>query len=421
MFKEFFSLQYNNRQTVIILFLFVFQMLGLRLFSGFGFFLNIIIFCLLFKNTKLNNKKRVGILLLSLSASIFQLLKGSTILYSVLVAMYVANAILLIYYSENHEIRNNFKAALKIFVIQAFLSVIVYILVPKGLFVNVNWTDKILQDKTFLYLFYYITNPKAFIPIINIPRTSGWAWEPGCLQLLVNLYICLEIFDKANIKKLVIPSVVLFTTASTSGFIVWGVNMLLLVLLSNARKLISLIPVFFIIMVSILPFMIDNVINKLSIGTDTVNTSGAIRMRDFYTGIETIKEYPLFGIDTSDLANSPQYQSLEDAGLDKIANISSTWHDYFDYAAGGYCNGFFTIHMLWGALGLFFLYWFLTCRLWKRWSYGRYWFFFPLIISLSLVSEPISNTALFMFFCLYNKINNSLVSTKRTKKSSLKI
>lgn len=404
MFKEFFSLQYNNKQTVIILFLFVFQMLGLRLFSGIGFLLNIVMFCMLIRKTRIDNKKSGIIFLLSLGASIFQLLKGSPILYCILVALYVTNAVLLVYYSEKHEIRNNFKAALKIFVIQAFLSIIVYIVIPKGLFFDLKWPT-VLQDKTFLCLFYYVTNPRDLIPIINIPRICGWAWEPGCLQLLVNLYICLEIFDKSKFKSLIIPTIVLLSTASSAGFIVWGLNMLLFVLLSNARKILSLLPVFFILTVSVLPFMIDNVKNKLSIGTDTVNTSGAIRMRDFYTGIETIKEYPLFGIDTSDLANSPQYQKLEDAGLDKIDNISNNWHEYFDYAAGGYCNGFFTIHMLWGVLGLFFLYWFLTCRLWKSWSYGRYWYVFPLIISLSLVSEPVSNTSFFLFFCLYNKIN----------------
>lgn len=412
MFKEFFSLQYNDKQTVIILFLFVFQMLGLRLFSGIGFILNIVLFCLMIRKTKLNHKKRKIILLLSLGASLFQFLKGSPIPYCILVAMYVTNALLLVYYSEKHEIRNNFKAALKIFVIQAFLSIIVYIVIPKGLFFDLNWSN-MLQDKTFMFLFYYITRPSNIIPVVNLPRINGWAWEPGCLQLLVNLFICFEVFDKAKIKSLIIPSIVLFTTASTSGYIVWGVNMLLLALLSNTRKMIKMIPVFFILTISVLPFMIDNIVDKLSIGTETVNSSGAIRMRDFYTGIETIKEYPLFGIDTSDLANSPQYQRLEDAGLDKIANISSNWHKYFDYAAGGYCNGFFTIHMLWGVLGLFFLYWFITCRLWKKWSYGRYWFVFPLIISLSLVSEPISNTSFFMFFCLYNII--TLLSRKKVK------
>lgn len=402
MLKDFFSLQYNDRKTVLILFLFLFHMLGVRLFPGIGFLLAGIIFMLLARNVRLTPNRVCTAFFLAMFASIFQLLKGSSIGYCVLVALYVMNAILLIYYVRHRDVRDDFKAALKIFVIQAFISAPVYLITPKSLLLEIHWCEAMIQDRTILGVFYYTSHPMHMLPFLPMPRIGGWAWEPGCLQLLINLYICLEIFDRVTLKKLVLPSVVLVLTASTTGYIIWALNIFLYMLLSNTKRVLSLIPLAVIIAVTIMPIMVGNIVSKLQIGSDSIAGSGAVRMRDFFTGIEEIKQYPWFGIDVSDLSNSRQYQLLEDVGLSRF-NVVDTWRAAYDYAAGGYCNGFFAMHMFWGLLGFVLLFWFVKCKLWKLWSYGsKYWYFFPTIISLTLVSEPISNSSFFFFLCFYN-------------------
>ena len=158
----------------------------------------------------------------------------------------------------------------------------------------------------------------------------------------------------------------------------------------------------------------DNIAEKFSVNDDdVVNTSGAMRARDFLVGLEEIVKYPLLGIDMSDISNSKQYQEMEDIALFKMDNMGSMWHNYFDYAAGGYNNGLFEVHMLWGIFGIVLLIGFVSCRLWSVWCPGNFHYILPCIVLLTLVSSPLSNTPLFLFFCLYNLL---IVKRKKIRK-----
>lgn len=403
MLKEFFSLQFNNRKTVLLFFLFLFQMLGIRLFQGWGIILTFIIFLILSSSIKLTPQKIATSLGLAFVAFIFQLFKGSSINYCILVSLYIIDACFMVYYIEKRNVKDDFKTALKIFLIQALLSVIVYVIVPKSLM----WIPKTegVHNLTFLYIFYYI--PHSFF--MGMPRLSGWAWEPGCLQMLINLYLVFLVFENAKIKELIIPSILLVLTGSSAGYAIYILILLVFFFKRKVKYIFLYIPIIAIISCTLLPYLWGNVAEKLSIGKNMdVNTSGAIRIRDIYTGIEVVKNYPLFGIDMSDLANSMIYQRFEDDALNKIPGIDSrTWHSYFDYAAGGYTNGFFSMHMLWGLLGILLLVSFVKCRLWRKWFKSKYCILFPVVILLTMVSSPISNTALFLFFCLYNVLTQN--------------
>lgn len=375
-------------------------MLGIRLFQGWGFILTMIIFLILVSSIKLTINRIIFPVFLGVAAAAFQFLKGSSISYCILVAFYIIDACFMVYYTEHKDVRKDFVASLKIYLIQAFVSIIVFIIVPKSLM----WKPNIIgvQEYTFLYVFYYFSET-----ILGIPRLSGWAWEPGCMQMLINLFICFQVYDGAKIKDLIIPSILLFFTGSTAGYAIYAMIICVYLLRSGVKNFLSYIPIMLVMAAFVLPFMWENISNKLSIGEDSgINPSGAMRVRDFLTGIEEVKQYPLFGIDVSDLSNSPVYQKLEDTGLSKMNNIDSTWRTYFDYAAGGYNNGFFCMHMLWGVLGILFLVGFIKCRLWNCWCPGRYHLMIPGIILLTMVSSPLSNTALFLYFCMFNFVSN---------------
>lgn len=380
-------------------------MLGVRFFQGWGMILTSLIFLILLTSIKLTTNRIIVSIGLGLTAMLIQLCKGSPINYCILVSLYVIDACFMVYYTQGKDVKKDFACALHIYLIHAFISIIVYILVPKSLM----WTPHTqgAYSLTFLYIFYYFQEEAFF----GISRICGWAWEPGCLQMIINLYILFLINKKVQVKQLIIPSLILLFTGSTAGYAIYA--MLIFVYFSKVgvRRFLRYVPIVALVIIVVLPLLWTNISQKLSLGqNEQINPSGAMRVRDFLVGIEEVKSYPLFGIDMSDLSNSRVYQRLEDTALNKMSNIDSTWHTYFDYAAGGYNNGFFCMHMLWGILGIIILYWFVKCRLWKLWCPDKYHYLLPGIILLTLVSSPLSNTALFLYFSLYN-----IVTTKSKK------
>lgn len=415
MLKDFFLLNYKNKKTVLLFFLFLFQMLGLRLFQGWGIILTSIIFLILSSSIKLTRQRCTITLAFAFFAFIFQYLKGSSLNYCVLVSLYVIDACFMVYYIMNRDVKNDFISALKIFLIQSFLSVIVYIIVPKSLM----WIPQTggVHNLTFLYIFYYI--PYTVFGVI--PRLSGWAWEPGCMQMLINLYIVFLVLDNSKPRDFFIPSVLLVLTGSSAGYAIYILILFIYFIRQNARKMISYIPIFIVLGYLLLPFLWSNISGKLSFGNDVdINTSGAIRIRDLYTGVEVVRRFPLLGIDTSDLANSREYQIIEEHSIEKIlGGVSDSWYAYFDYAAGGYTNGFFCMHMMWGILGIFLLISFVKCRLWTKWFKNKYSLLFPIVVLLTMISSPISNTAFFLFFCFYNILTYESRSSNINNNSDL--
>lgn len=399
MFRDFFTLQYNNGKTVLLFFLLLFQMLGLRLFQGWGVILTLIIFFILVFSIRITSNRIITSFGLGLVAMLFQAFKGSSASYCILVAFYIIDACFMIYYTKDKDVLQDFKASLHIYLIQAFLSIVIYIIVPKSLM----WIPQTggVHNLTFLYIFYYV--PRTFL---GIPQLSGWAWEPGCMQMLINLYICFQVLDGSKIKQLIIPSILLFLTASSAGYLIYALIICTYIFKIGIRKVFSYTPILILFSIFIFPLMWANFADKLSIGSDSgINTSGAMRVRDFLVGVEEVKCYPLFGINMSDLSNSKEYQKLEDTALSKMTYIDNTWRNYFDYAEGGYNNGFFCMHMLWGLMGIAILFWFIKCDLWKQWYPRKFHYLIPGVILLTLVSSPLSNTALFLYFSLYNVIS----------------
>lgn len=391
-------------QSRIILFLFIFQMLGVRIFQGIGITLSILIFCMLFNNVKLIGNRVLIAILLPLLCGTIQILKGSPFTMSLNVSIQIFNAIILVYYYAEHNFINDLKPVLKFYAVQALATLVVVNVLPESLF---QGNDNILGS----HLFYIFYRMKTEI-ISGVQRLSGWAWEPGCLQLLLNLYLFILIQDKSNgVKKIFWIIVLILATGSTSGYIIMLINFVVYGLSRAKSNFFIVVCVAGIIILMVLPFVWENIDAKLMLGTDTINTSGIIRYRDFYTGFLCLRDYPLFGIEISDLANNRDYQALETEALG-FTKSTSSWYQYFDYAEGGYTNGLMGLTMMWGILGIYLLYKFAKCSLWRQFS-EQYWFVVPLIIALSLISEPISNTAFFWFFCIFDIVYNRKYSQIR--------
>lgn len=329
---------------------------------------------------------------------LIQLYKGSAYSATINVVIQICNAILLAYYYSNRNLVQDLYPALKIYVLHALISLFVVSLLPESVFsVGAN-----ILGKHLCYVFYRINSD--VIP--SVPRLSGLAWEPGCLQLLLNVYLFLIIQDETKkIKDFWWVFILILATGSTSGYAIMLLNLIVYGLSRARSNFLIVVSLALLFVVSVLPFMWDNIAGKLMLGTESVDTSGVMRYRDFYTGLYCLRDYPILGIDmTTDPSTNHAYQTLEQQAISQA--YEGNWYQYFDFGDGGYTNGLFGMTMMWGLFGLYLLYRFVRCSLWRQFS-TAYWHIVPLIFCLSLISEPISNTAFFWFFCIYDIVNKN--------------
>lgn len=396
MLKDHISPGGSDKKSVLILFLFIFQMLGVRIFQGIGITLSIIIFLMLIGRVRLSGERPLVVFFISMLCGLLQLCKGTDIAMTINISFQIVNAILLAYYYAERELVKDLSPAIKIFVTQALLALFVVTLLPESYFKQ----EAGILGKHFYYVFYRMNH--YVLP--GIPRLSGWAWEPGCLQMLLNLYLFLVIQDKSNkMKDLWWIVILIMATGSTSGYAILMLNFVVYGV-SRSKSNFFLVLVFgLMVAILILPFIWDNISSKLMLGSDEINTSGIIRYRDFYMGLICLRDYPLVGIDMTNPAINQIYQAIEHEAIG-LTKANDNWYQYFTVADGGYTNGLFGITMMWGVFGIYLLLKFAKCSLWKQFSV-KYWYVVPTIIALSLISEPISNTAFFWFLCIYDVVN----------------
>lgn len=122
--------------------------------------------------------------------------------------------------------------ALKIFCVLSIINFILIHILPYGAFFP-TVAESGFFTRTLGYIFNHsaiaITDP------INIMRNCGAFWEPGILQILMNILIYYILFEQnKSIKKAWMPILVVITTASTTGYIILGI-----LLLMKYRKMIT--------------------------------------------------------------------------------------------------------------------------------------------------------------------------------------
>lgn len=86
------------------------------------------------------------------------------------------------------------------------------------------------------YIFNYVAVTERLG--ITFVRNQGLFWEPGVLVILMNILVFIQLFEyKHSIKKIILPLLVIVTTASTSGFIVLAIILIRYVYLNvkNSR------------------------------------------------------------------------------------------------------------------------------------------------------------------------------------------
>lgn len=390
----------NFNIKIFIFCLIIIQSIGIRFFKGQGTILSIVIFLLSFKNFKKLTVKDVRFLFVTLlfllvCKIINPLFAFSSILYQI--SLIISTYLFLVGYRKKIDmLQKDFFCALQIFVFHAVIGYCLYFILPSQ-FIEFN-----IMNKSFYNLFYVSTSNFG-----NLQRNTGLFWEPGVFQLIANLYLffCIKFNKSVTIVFLAILAVV--SSLSTSGLLILLINLIYLLYVKWKSKKISLGNMILLIFVTITFIPIINSNAKDKINED--NTSGLVRLRDYYVGMELIKEKPLFGhgvFDTEYLKRKGYVKQLE-------SNLFS--NEYLDISGdmgGGYTNGLLGLIAWYGIPVSFLLYLFyfkntfIDNDLIER-------IFFNLIMLISLLSEPISYTSLFLMFPFSYWILNQKKSTKR--------
>lgn len=197
---------------------------------------------------------------------------------------YIITAIWVV--ASYRNIRNNFVEdlfhSLKIFLYYSLISFFIQFAIKDFLFPLYN------KINTFYYLFYY--TPQEIIPFVL--RNQGVFWEPGVLQIYMNLLFYIAFFVKKDMKISFLAALAVLSTFSTTGYMI--LFMLITVAFSlRVRRSYFAAAIMLIVLPIVTSIVFMNVYNKL---TGYYSESAVVRMFDFIVGISMVENHPLVGV-----------------------------------------------------------------------------------------------------------------------------
>lgn len=212
--------------------------------------------------------------------------------------LYMALTIIIAFFAnlsiQNNNFSKSFLATLYLIEIHAVLSFVFSIFFEEFLQSFFLHGDNLYQ--TFHYIFFYRieTNQVTFYGL-NFIRNCGLFWEPGILQIFLNLLLYIQLFEqRTSLVKILITILLIITTYSTTGYII------MLLLLAYKYKSVTSIknfPYLFLIAIPIImlfyPIISFHIGNK-AFGENVMSTY--VRVFDAIQSIIIIGDYPLTGI-----------------------------------------------------------------------------------------------------------------------------
>ena len=205
--------------------------------------------------------------------------------------------IILIHFSNNRDyfyFLDRVRFVLRIILYHAIFSFFVYFIVKEFLFeLHGGWEDKYIADTFYYFLFYDPDKYRFSLFGIDLLRNQGLFWEPGILQIYLNLLLFLEglIFRRSQwILSLIIFAII--TTYSTTGILIMFV-LLVFIYMQSIRKN----PILIILACSILIPLYFITKTNLEIKTEGERSSSfQKRYLDLVAPIAIASDYPLTGL-----------------------------------------------------------------------------------------------------------------------------
>jgi hypothetical protein len=382
---KYFFIQYSSLQFLSI-FLVVFQSIGIRFVAGQGWIISLILILLNFRGIRMMKLFEwklfiFGFLFLLTNKLINPLFPILNFAYQV--TLVFSSILLLVHYRGRIlKLQEDFFKCLNFFVIHAIIGYGIYLIVPQ------LFEKQIGLNRSFFYLFY--VSQTYFGGVL---RNTGLFWEPGVFQLVANLFLFYTIKWRKGALYLLMGFLAVLSSFSTMGLFLLGVNFLYYLILNWGLRIKFIVASFFLLLIlSIsLPVVINNFTHKVSMS----NTSGLIRLRDLYVGIELIKDKPFIGHGKFD---SHTYLVKNDYVTSIEADLFTTeFRAASGEMAGGFTNGLLAFVSYYGIPVSFLLYYFFFKNFFiegKRFEKV----FFSFIPLFSMVTEPITYTSLFLLF-----------------------
>lgn len=270
---------------------------------------------------------------------------------------------------------------LKIVMYHSLLNFFAYFAVKNSLSPLVSDTHNV---STFYYLFYYEPVKHAFNLFgFELVRNQGWFWEPGVLQVYLNILLYLEgfVFKRKNIT-IVFVILAIISTYSTTGILIMLI-LLLFIFQSSIKKN----PVLALLVVClILPVYFVAKTNIEQKVEGETSSSFQKRYLDLIQPTAIAIKNPITGVGL-DREHFQRYRSefLMEDDFGKIIEESTGYERQADFTEKGSSN---SVTYLMAAMGfpvsLFLLYCLFKQQLFKH-KRG----IFMMIVLVSVFSEPL--------------------------------
>lgn len=269
---------------------------------------------------------------------------------------------------------------LQLIVVLATINFLLYMLVP-GIFVMLKSQSGFPVNTIGLIFNYY---SKLSINGWVIPRNQGIFWEPGVLQIPVNMLIYYRLIEEnRSIKSIFLPVFILFTTFSTTGFIIFAIILFFKFKSTfslRGKGLLRTLGMIVIISMFI-PLLYMEVNAKFN--EPGKNISSLARTYDLLMAARIATQYPWFGIGLNEERNT---------ALMKMQNVQV---DGLETETRGNTNSILQFFVNWGVpVSLILIF-----ALYKQQIFPHRFCFFILIM-LAFFSEPLVGVFLMILLML---------------------
>jgi hypothetical protein len=273
---------------------------------------------------------------------------------------------------------------LKIVLYHALLSFLCYFFL-KGYLIKLygGWGNEYVAD-SFYYLFFYDAEKYNFSLFgVEFVRNQGWFWEPGILQIFLNILLFIEGFVvKRNKWTIFLIIIAIITTYSTTGILIM-LLLLILIFWSDIRK--NPLVIIFAISLLLPLFYVagTNIENKT---TGERSSSFQKRYLDLVQPFAIASDYPITGVGLDrDFFQKLRSRFQMEDNFGKIIQSSTGLERVAQSTEKGSSNSFTYLMAAMGFPASIFLFY---CLL-KQNLFTKRKGIFMTIILISLFSEPL--------------------------------
>jgi hypothetical protein len=284
------------------------------------------------------------------------------------------------YRFSNDSFISDLYLALKIFLYHAVISFLFQFIGKHLLFSLSN------RVETFYYLFYYVFEGNSFVA-----RNQGLFWEPGVLQIFLNILIYISLFIRRNYWVASLAALAVLTTFSTTGYLILFILVVTAFLKNMRRSYLAIVGMMILVPIVTVVASI-NVYEKFE-GNSA--KSASVRMFDLAVGTALLLDHPLVGVGLDQNSYKETFYSY---GIDRAKEYGIA--DY-ELEGKGITNSVLFFATAFG-LPIAMI---LMVLLYKQSLLSGSPSLLLAMFFISGFSEPIFNTAFFLLFFISGLLN----------------